>query len=99
MQGIGVIAEDFGGLKDRVSELITIDMLMRETYTAPTSGRTAQVHTARHLTLFTVLSTHSLSITVRCAAFTTVVGTITADALRTTAAIDSQSLITQGNGH
>jgi hypothetical protein len=68
---------------------------VRETYTAPTSGRAAEVHATRHLTLLTVLSTHGLSITVGCAALATVVRTITADTLGTTATIDSQSLTSQ----
>jgi hypothetical protein len=62
----------------------------RETYTAPTSGRTAEVHATRHLTLFTVLSTHGLGITVRCATLATVVRSIATDSLRATAAINSQ---------
>jgi hypothetical protein len=75
--------------------LLIINSLVRETYTAPASGRTAEVHATRHLTLFTVLSTHSLSITVRCAALATVVRAITADTLGTTATIESQSLTSQ----
>ena len=62
-----------------------IDRVTNATYTTPTGGRAAEVHTARHLTLFTVLSTHGLGITVRCAALATEVRTITADALGTTA--------------
>lgn len=87
VDGVGVVTKDLSCLWMQVS--MKLGEQRNGTYTTPARGRAAEVHTARHITILTVLSTHSLGVTVGRTSLATVVGSVTTDTLGTTAAIIS----------
>lgn len=69
------------------------------TNTAPASCRTAQFHTARHIGVLTILSTHSSGVTMRNTAITTVIRAVAANMIFTTATRKSSVLGIRRRGH